>query len=101
MDVSEDLASRLPEISARNGVQLVALYELMSTKKVVSVPNNATAHIRGSRVNVLVMATWTDKDTNKLDAARSGTSELSRILIQSDKVIPESVNTGYANYSER
>jgi hypothetical protein len=101
VDIAENLASRLPEISARNGVQLVAVFELISTKKVVSVPNNATAHIRGSRVNVLLMATWTDKDTNKLDAARSGTSELSRIIIQGEKVIPESANTGYANYSER
>jgi len=46
------------------------------------------------------MATW-DKDTDKLDAARSATSELSRIVIEGEKTVAESSSIGYGNYSER
>lgn len=100
MEVAEKLASRLPEISARSGVNLTILFELFSTKKVLSVPNHATAHIRGSRISVLLLASWTDKDATKLDAARNATAELSRIIIEGEKIIPESTNIGYGNYSE-
>jgi hypothetical protein len=101
VEVAENLVARLPEISATSGVNVSVLFELISTRKVVSVPNNATAHIRGPRVNVLLLAQWTDKDANKLDAARSATAELSRIIKQGEKVIPEFINTGYGNYGEQ
>ena len=101
MEVAEALVSRLPEISAKSGVNVTIVFELISTKKILSVPNNATAHIRGPRVSVLLLALWTDKDANKIDAARSAAAELSRIIVQGEKIIPESVNTGYGNYSKR
>ena len=43
---------------------------------------------------------WPDKDANKLDAARRATAELTRIVIQGEKIIPKSENTGYGNYGE-
>jgi hypothetical protein len=101
VEVAENLVSRLPEISATSGVNVTVVFELISTRKLLSVPNNATAHIRGPRVSVLLLAQWTDKDANKLDAARRATAELSRIIIQGEKIIPESINTGYGNYSKR
>jgi hypothetical protein len=100
VEVAENILSRLHEISARDGVRLITIFELISTKKILSVPNNATPHIRGSRISVLVMATW-DKDTDKLDAPRSATSELSRIIIDGEKVVAEAASIGYGNYSER
>ncbi len=81
-------------------MKLTTIFELISTKKILSVPNNATPHIRGSRISVLIMGTW-DKDTDKLDAARSATSELSRIVIEGEKTVAESSSIGYGNYSER
>jgi hypothetical protein len=101
VEVAENLVSRLPELSARSGINLYIAFELFPTKKLLSVPNHATPHIRGSRVNVLLGGIWTDKDPNKLDAVRSVTAELARIIIQGEKIIPESVNTGYGNYGER
>jgi len=100
VEVAENITSRLHEISARNGMKLTTIFELISTKKILSVPNNATPHIRGSRISVLIMGTW-DKDTDKLDAARSATSELSRIVIEGEKTVAESSSIGYGNYSER
>lgn len=100
MEVVEKLASRLPEISAKSGVNVTVLFELFSTRKVLSVPNDATAHIRGPRVSILLLASWTDKDATKLDAARNATAELSRIVIEGEKIIPESINIGYGNYSK-
>ena len=100
VDVAEDLVSRLPELSAKSGVNFTVLYELISTTKILSVPNHATAHIRGSRVNVLVLAKWNTKDTDKLDTVRSATSELRSIILRGERDIPESENTGYGNYSK-
>jgi len=99
--VAEKLVSRHPELSKNSGLNLITLFELIPTNKVLTVPNNATAHIRGPRVNVAVMASWpgTDKDANKLEAARSAAAELSRIVIDGETIIPESENTGYGNYT--
>jgi hypothetical protein len=100
VDVAENLVSRLPELATKSGVKLTVVYELLPMKKVLSVPNHATAHIRGSRVNVLILAAWDDKTTDKLDAVRSATAELARIVLQGERVIPESQNTGYGNYGK-
>jgi hypothetical protein len=100
VEVAEHLMSRLPELSASSGVNLYTVFELFPTKRILSVPNNATAYTRGSRVNVLLAGAWTDKDANKLDAVRSATAEFSRIIVESEKAIPKSVNTGYGNYGE-
>jgi len=88
VDVTKVLMSRIPELTARTGITL-------------AVPNNATAHIRGSRVIVLILAAWNNEDPNKLDEVRSATTELRRILLQGERTIPESLNTGYGNYGER
>ncbi|KAI0300589.1 FAD-binding domain-containing protein [Multifurca ochricompacta] len=98
-DVAHNLVSRLPELSTKNDIRLTVVYELISTKKVLSIPNHATAHIRGSRVNVLIFATWDDKDTKKLDTVRSAANELGGILLEGERNIPESLNTGYGNYN--
>jgi len=100
VEVAEKLVSRLPEIVARSGLNVTIVFELISTRKILSVPNDATAHIRGSRASVLLLALWTDKDATKLDAARNAAAELSRIIIEGEKVIPESINIGYGNYSK-
>ena len=47
------------------------------------------------------MASWPDRDENKLEAARRATAELGRIVIEGEKSIPESENTGYGNYGKR
>ena len=100
MKVAETLMSRLPELSASSGVNLYTVFEMFPTKRILSVPNNATAYTRGSRINILLAGSWTDKDANKLDAVRSATAEFSRIIVESEKSIPELVNTGYGNYGE-
>ena len=101
MEVAENLMSRLPELSASSGVNLYAVFEMFPMKKMSSVPNNATAYIRGSRINVLLAGAWTDKAANKLAAVRSATAEFGRIIVESEKSIPELVNSGYGNYGER
>jgi hypothetical protein len=101
VEVAEKLLARHPELAKTSGVNLITLFELIPTKNVLAVPNNATAHIRGSRVNVGIMASWPDRDANKLEAARRATAELGRIVIEGEKSIPESENTGYGNYGKR
>ena len=101
MEVAEKLVSRHPELLKSSGLNLTTVFELIPTNKVLAVPNNATAYIRGSRINVGVIASWPDKDASKLDAVRSATAELGRIIIEGEKNIPESENTGYGNYGER
>jgi hypothetical protein len=98
-ETADKLVSRLPQISAESGVNLTVVYELLPTKKVLSVPNHATAHIRGGRINVLVIAGWDNKDI-VLDTVRKATSELAQIIVQGEKIIPESQNVGYGNYSK-
>jgi len=98
-DVAEKLVSRLPQLSAESGAQLFVMHELIPTSKMISVPNNATAHIRGARINVLIVSTWESKDPNALDAVRKAANELAGIVVQGEKVIPESLNVGYGNYS--
>lgn len=55
VDVAEILVSRLPELSKTSGATLTVAFELFPTKKVLSVPTDATAHIRGPQVNVLLL----------------------------------------------
>jgi len=98
-EVADKLVSRLPQISAESGVNLTVLHELIPTKKILSIPNHATAHIRGGRINVLVVAAWENKDTIVLDTVRKATNELGQILVQGEKIIPESLNVGYGNYN--
>ena len=100
MKVAEKLMSRHAELAKTSGLKLITMFELISSNKVLAVPNYATAHIRGPRINVGVMASWPDKDANKLDAARRATAELTRIVIEGEKIIPKSENTGYGNYGE-
>src|SRR5579863_6827781 len=82
VEAAESIVSRLPELSATSGINLYTVFEMFPTKKILTVPNNATAHIRGSRINVLLAGAWTDKDPSKLDAVRSATAEFSRIIVQ-------------------
>jgi hypothetical protein len=98
--VAEKLMSRHAELAKNSGLKLITVFELIPTNKVLAVPNYATAHIRGPRVNVGVMASWPDKDANKPEAARRATDELARIVIEGEKIIPKSENTGYGNYGE-
>jgi hypothetical protein len=98
-DVAEKLASRLPQIFAESGINLTVVFEFISTKKIISVPNHATAHVRGSRINVLIITSWDSKDKNILDTVRNAANELGRILLQGEKIIPESLNVGYGNYN--
>jgi len=101
VEVAEKLMPLHAELSKNTGLKLFTVFELIPTNKVLAVPNHATAHIRGPRVNVGVMASWPAKDANKLDVARSATEELGRIVIEGEKIIPKSENTGYGNYGER
>ena len=99
-DVADKLVSRLPQLSAESGINFFVVHEFVPTKKILTVPNHATAHIRGSRVNVLILATWESKDTNILDTVRNTANEIGRILLEGEKIIPESLNIGYGNYSK-
>lgn len=101
VDVAEKVAARLPQLSKESGVNFTLVHELLPMKKVLSVPNHATAHIRASRINVLVIAAWDSKDINLLDTVRNNLNELGQIVIQGEKIIPESANVGYGNYSKR
>jgi hypothetical protein len=48
LEVADKLVSRLPQLSCRKRrANLTVVYELIPTKKILSVPNHATAHIRG------------------------------------------------------
>jgi hypothetical protein len=100
VDVAKNLVSRLPELSKESSTKFLVVYELLPLAKTLSVPNSATAHIRGSLFNVLLLATWTDKNPNKLDVLRSATSELARIVKQGEKVTTEQPSIGYGNYGE-
>jgi hypothetical protein len=99
LEVVDKLVSRLPQIRAESGANLTVLYELIPTKKILSIPNHATAHIRGCRINVLISADWDSKDTDILDKVRKATSDLGQIVVQGEKIIPESLNVGYGNYN--
>jgi FAD/FMN-containing dehydrogenase len=99
VDIAKKLVSRLPELSKESSANFTVVYELLPREKTLSVPNNATAHIRASLSNVLLFASWNDKDTNKLDVLRSATTELARIVLQGEKVITEQLNIGYGNYN--
>ena len=101
MNTVKKLVSRLPELSKQNSANFTILYELLPREKILSVPNNATAHIRVTQCNVLTVAAWEDEDTNKLDVLRRATAELAGIVVEGEKVITEQVKTGYGNYGER
>ena len=92
--------SRIPQLRVESGANLVVAYELISTKKIISIPNDATAYIRASRINVLIISDWENKDADMLDKVRKATSELSQIIVKGEKIIPESLNVGYGNYSK-
>jgi hypothetical protein len=100
VDAAKNLVSRLPGLSKETNANFTIVYELLPKGKTLTVPNNATAHIRPPLFNVLVLATWVDKDPNKQDVLRNASSELGRIVVQGDKVITEHHNAGYGNYSE-
>ncbi|KAH9177610.1 FAD-binding domain-containing protein [Lactarius sanguifluus] len=100
-DVADKLVSRVPQLSAESGANFTVLYELVPTNKILTIPNHATAHIRGPRINVLIMASWDNKDTNVLDTVRNTANELGQILLSGEKTIPESLNVGYGNYNPK
>jgi len=99
VDAAQNLVSRLPSLSKESNANFTIAYELLPKEKTLTVPNNATAHLRGPLFNVLVLVTWEDKDPNKLDVLRNASSELGRIVTQGEKVITEHNNTGYGNYN--
>ena len=100
VDLADKLMSRLPQLRVESGANLTVVHEFIPNKKILSIPNDATAHIRGSRINVLIIADWENKDTDILDKVRKASSELGQIIIQGEKIIPESLNVGYGNYSK-
>jgi len=99
VDAAKNLVSRLPSLSKESNANFTVVYELLPKEKTLTVPNTATAHIRPPLFNVLVLATWRDKDPNKHDVVRNASSELGRIVTHGEKVITEHHNAGYGNYN--
>ncbi|KAI0066973.1 hypothetical protein BV25DRAFT_1795862, partial [Artomyces pyxidatus] len=96
--VPQELLARIRHLSAKHDLGLVTFFEYLPTRKVLSVPNSATAHIRGSRVSTLVVCTWAHSATDRLPTVRKAVNELVEIIRSSEKRLPADTNTGYGNY---
>ncbi|KAI0052753.1 FAD-binding domain-containing protein [Auriscalpium vulgare] len=94
--VSEELLQRVAALSAAHGITLFLAFEFFPTGKILTIPNDATAHIRGARVSTLIFSAWDDGD--KLPAVRASANELMDVILKGETKLSERENTGYGNY---
>ncbi|TFK31887.1 FAD-binding domain-containing protein [Crucibulum laeve] len=96
-DCAQQMMDYVTELSQQLEISLTFMFEYLPTKKVLSVPNGETCHIRGDRVSCVAFATWDADKTPKGDL-NSTLTKLVDILATSEKTLPFASNTGYANY---
>ncbi|KAI0249109.1 FAD binding domain-containing protein [Lactifluus subvellereus] len=92
---------RLSELNAAPGneIQHFVLFDYIPHHKVLSVPENATSHLR-SRCNLMGCAMkWTNNTPGIEQAAKLAARELTNIFIAADSQISDASKTGYGNFS--
>ena len=97
------LFNRLMEICDTQKLNITLMFEYIPIQKVLSIPNDATAHIRGKRVSAVAFCTWDEGGKERLDEVRAAARELVDMILEAEKEINEidvNTNTGYGNYSK-
>ncbi|KAI0052752.1 FAD-binding domain-containing protein [Auriscalpium vulgare] len=78
--------------------RFAVFFEYIPSAKVLAVPNNATAHVRGSRVSTLVFGAWDDSVEATLPVVRASANDIIDTILKSETDIASEANTGYGNY---
>jgi len=83
-----------------HGLSAAMIFEHIPFHKVLTVTNDATAHIRGPRINCVAVAKWEEGGKERLTEFRPAINQLVNMVLSGEEILPASTNTGYGNYGK-
>jgi hypothetical protein len=103
-EVVKSVFKRLSEFNAAPGneIQHFCMFDYLSHRRVLSVPANATAHIRspGSLVGCALKWPGSSNTPGIEQAAKLAAQEITNIITAADPQVSDSSKAGYGNFSK-
>jgi hypothetical protein len=98
----KQLFERVRELNAAPGneIEHVSLFDFFSHRKVLSVPVDATAHLRSSAGMIGCALKWRNNTPANEQAARLAARGLTNIITASDTQLSDAGKAGYGNFSK-
>src|SRR5882762_1630819 len=100
--LTKRIVERIVEVELKHQFSVVLSYELRPFNKILSVSNDATAHIRGARYPVMTVISWAeawpDVSPEKLQTAKTVSTELLNIVLSGENNPTAADILGYGNY---
>ena len=98
----KNLFERVCELNAAPGneIQHFSLFEYIPHRKVLTVPVDATAHVRSSAAMIACVLKWSSNTPANGQAARLATRELINVVTAADPQLSDAGKTGYGNFSK-
>lgn len=97
------LFDRVMALSAAHTISISLVFEYLPLTKVLAVPTDATAHVRGKRVSTVAFVSWEEGGRERLGDVRAATAEIVAMILEAEREVFRKVdaetNTGYGNYS--
>ncbi|KAI0249113.1 hypothetical protein BJV78DRAFT_1378298 [Lactifluus subvellereus] len=102
VELAKSAFKRLSELNAAPGneIQHFLMFEYIPLRKVLSVPQNATAHLRTGCNLVACALKWTNNTPGIGQAARLAAHELTNIFTAADSQVSDARKLGYGNLRE-
>lgn len=86
--------------AARPGFKISCSFEYFPQTKILSVPNDVTAHLRSPYNSVLSVLRWDEDNMDNYLFARAASRTITDIVVSGNVELSESENSGYGNYGE-
>ncbi|KDQ54384.1 hypothetical protein JAAARDRAFT_60767 [Jaapia argillacea MUCL 33604] len=98
LELATKFFARFTELSANPDFQMNLIFEYISLDKITSVPNDATAFVRGERGNILISTNWKEDSPERSKLGKEMVHELVN-LIHGHTGYRKKEEVGYGNYS--
>lgn len=101
-DVIKSVFERVRELNAAPGneIQHVYMFDYISPRVLLTIPEDATSFLRTHRVMTGCAIKWSRKSPSLEDAARRAARELTNIVAEAEAQISGENNSGYGNFSQ-
>jgi len=101
-DVIKSVFERVCELNAAPGneIQCYYMFDYMSPRVLLTIPEDATAFLRTDRVMTGCAFKWSRKSPSIEDVARRAGRELTSIVAEAEAQVSGENNSGYGNFSQ-
>jgi hypothetical protein len=98
-DIVKSVFKDVCELNAApgNDIQHNYLFEYIPHRRMLTVPEDATAFLRSDRGTTVCVLKWVQKSPSNEDAARRAARELTNIVAEAEAQVSGENNSGYGN----